>query len=175
MPTSTSTSLSTKAGPTRDQIERWRWLLANAAWRAAGPGVEQWLTRAVALLKAGTITRDQLQWAIDHLAALPLRGIPDGMYVLGDHCYKVRTPTSGRWAGVTGVSAVNAAGAGVALRGQQRRSVLAGLRDIHVEAALRYGRETLRCPYCRHSLEDPTSRRVGTGRWCAAARAIPWK
>lgn len=160
--------------PTRDQRDRFRWLLANVAWKTAGQNVVDVVTRAARLVKSRTMSREQMQWVIDRLAQLRLRAIPDGFYLLAGRRYKLRTPTEGKRSGFTSVYAVNDTEEAL-LRGQQRRAVLDALRDRHVEAALRFGQETQRCPYCNQQLDDPVSRRVGAGQRCAAARAIPWK
>ncbi len=172
--TTTRTSAAgRRVAPTREQTDRFKWLVANTTWRSI-PKIVDWVTRAVAKVKTRTMSREHMQWAIDHLAAVPLRGIPDGHYLLGDRRFKLRTPTDGKWAGRTSVYAVNDDGDGAPLRGQQRRAVLAALADTHFDAAQRFGQQTERCPYCNQQLDDPVSRRVGVGPNCAAARAIPW-
>ncbi len=159
----------------QDRGDLLRRLINRRAWQ--GTPAQEWAPRAAAKLSAGTLDPEHIEWAIAHLEPLPvLRNVPEGRYMLdGRRRYRVVTPTKGRWAGRTSVYAISAKGAETLVTGEQRRKILGEIGTDVLAAAIRYGQETGRCPYCKQALDHPTSIRVGMGERCARKRGLPWK
>lgn len=160
---------------TATDADQLRVLINRKAWQETA--CSRWVPRAASKLSAGTLSADQIRWAVEHLQLVPTRRhLPDAKYMLdGKRRYRLRTDTEGRWAGVTTVYAISTKGGETLVKGQLRRRVLAEIARDPLGAAARFGRETRRCPYCRQHLDHAVSVRVGMGEKCASDRGVPWR